>query len=44
VKLYEEVSADDERTLPTPHPKLRVARLAVEPDWLPDLIRWLVRR
>jgi FlaA1/EpsC-like NDP-sugar epimerase len=43
-KLYEEVLADDERTLPTPHPKLRVARARpVEPDWLPGLIQWLVR-
>ncbi len=25
-KLYEEVLADAEKTLPTPHPKLRVAR------------------
>lgn len=27
-KLYEELLADDETTLPTPHPKLRIARLA----------------
>lgn len=27
-KLYEELLADDETTLPTPHPKLRVARQA----------------
>lgn len=26
-KLYEELLADDEATLPTPHPKLRIARL-----------------
>jgi FlaA1/EpsC-like NDP-sugar epimerase len=25
-KLYEELLADDESTLPTPHPKLRVAK------------------
>ena len=29
-KLYEELLADDETTLPTPHPKLRVARLAAQ--------------
>ncbi|OIQ66022.1 UDP-N-acetyl-alpha-D-glucosamine C6 dehydratase [mine drainage metagenome] len=41
-KLYEELLADDETTLPTPHPKLRVARqaeqepldLAALPDWI----------
>jgi FlaA1/EpsC-like NDP-sugar epimerase len=27
-KLYEELLADDETTLPTPHPKLRVARVS----------------
>ena len=27
-KLYEELLADDETTLPTPHPKLRIARLS----------------
>jgi len=27
-KLYEELLADDETTLPTPHPKLRIAKLA----------------
>lgn len=34
-KLFEELLADDETTLPTPHPKLRVARQAEQP--LPDL-------
>ncbi|MFL6695340.1 MAG: polysaccharide biosynthesis protein [Ramlibacter sp.] len=33
-KLYEELLADDETTLPTPHPKLRIARSAVG---LPDV-------
>jgi FlaA1/EpsC-like NDP-sugar epimerase len=43
-KLYEEVLADGERTLPTPHPKLHVARARpVEPEWLSRLIQWLVR-
>jgi len=32
-KLYEELLADDETTLPTPHPKLRIARSA---GGLPD--------
>jgi len=41
-KLYEEVLADDERTLATPHPKLRIARArGVAPDWLPRLMEWL---
>jgi FlaA1/EpsC-like NDP-sugar epimerase len=43
-KLYEELLADDESTLPTPHPKLRVARAravdlaacAVWLDWLAE--------
>jgi FlaA1/EpsC-like NDP-sugar epimerase len=43
-KLYEEVLADDERTLPTPHPKLRIASAsAVEGDLLPRLLDWLAR-
>jgi len=33
-KLYEELLADDETTLPTPHPKLRIARSA---GGLPDV-------
>jgi FlaA1/EpsC-like NDP-sugar epimerase len=42
-KLYEELLADDEATLPTPHPKLRVAKSAVAPDadWLAELEAWL---
>jgi FlaA1/EpsC-like NDP-sugar epimerase len=41
-KLYEEVLADDERTLPTPHPKLRIARArSADPDWLARLVDWL---
>lgn len=41
-KLYEELLADSEMTLPTPHPKVRVAK-AVEPaaGWLDELLRWL---
>jgi FlaA1/EpsC-like NDP-sugar epimerase len=41
-KLYEEVLADDEHTLRTPHPKLRVAKAKrVDAAWLPDLLEWL---
>lgn len=44
-KLYEEVLADDEETLPTPHPKLRVAKATVvQREWLPTLSRWLEER
>lgn len=42
-KLYEELLADNEQTLPTPHPKLRVARGDAAPDaaWLAELSAWL---
>jgi len=41
-KLYEEVLADGEQTLPTPHPKLRIARARqVADDWLDALVVWL---
>ena len=43
-KLFEEVLVDDETTLPTPHPKLRIAR-ARAPDngGLPeDVMAWLL--
>ena len=41
-KLYEELLADDESTLPTPHPKLRVAK-AREADvgWYDECMAWL---
>jgi FlaA1/EpsC-like NDP-sugar epimerase len=44
-KLYEELLADGEATLPTPHPKLRIARpsAAPAPDWLADLETWLAQ-
>jgi FlaA1/EpsC-like NDP-sugar epimerase len=43
-KLYEEVLADDERTRPTPHPKLRIAKARnIPPGWLPRLLEWLTR-
>jgi FlaA1/EpsC-like NDP-sugar epimerase len=41
-KLFEELLADDEHTLPTPHPKLRVAKArSVEDKWLEKLVYWL---
>ncbi|MCF8175748.1 MAG: polysaccharide biosynthesis protein [Burkholderiaceae bacterium] len=42
-KLYEELLADGESTLPTPHPKLRIANPVSAPDatWLADLEQWL---
>ena len=43
-KLYEEVLADDEHTLPTPHPKLRIAGArATDADLLQRLLDWLSR-
>lgn len=47
-KLFEELLADDEATLPTTHPKLRVARFvdrltdkdfAIAQEWLAEIIR-----
>lgn len=41
-KLYEEPLAANEDTLPTPHPKLRVAKARQENgQWLTELSRWL---
>jgi FlaA1/EpsC-like NDP-sugar epimerase len=41
-KLYEELLADDESTLPTPHPKLRVAKArAVDAGWYGECLAWL---
>jgi len=41
-KLYEEVLADDESTLPTPHPKLRVAKARpADPGWYAECAEWL---
>jgi len=44
-KLFEEPLADSEKTLPTPHPKLRIARArAVEgSDVVGEVLRWLER-
>jgi len=40
-KLYEELLADDESTLPTPHPKLRIAQArTADSEWLESLLRW----
>ncbi len=44
-KLYEELLADAEHTLETPHPKLRIARSRpVDGDFLARLHAWLERR
>ena len=44
-KLYEELLADSEHTLPTPHPKLRIARAReVNAAWLEDLLAWVGAR
>jgi len=41
-KLYEELLADDENTLPTPHPKLRIAKArSIGAGWLLTLTDWL---
>jgi FlaA1/EpsC-like NDP-sugar epimerase len=43
-KLYEEPLAADENALPTPHPKLKIARARQEDqDWLRRLDEWLAR-
>lgn len=40
-KLYEELLADGEHTLPTPHPKLRIAQArTVDSAWLDALLQW----
>lgn len=41
-KLYEELLADDESNLPTPHPKLRVAKArTADADWYAECLAWL---
>lgn len=42
-KLYEELLADGEQFLPTPHPKLRIAKSRAAPDaaWMKELFAWL---
>jgi FlaA1/EpsC-like NDP-sugar epimerase len=44
-KLYEELLADDETTVRTPHPKLRIARAReVSGDLVDELLPWLQQR
>ena len=44
-KLYEELLADNEHTLPTPHPKLRIAQAReVNAAWVEDLLAWVDAR
>lgn len=41
-KLYEELLADDEHTLPTPHPKLRIAQArTVGEAWVRTVVEWI---
>ncbi len=41
-KLYEELLADDEHTLPTPHEKLRIALARpVDNEWVESLLQWI---
>ncbi len=43
-KLFEELLADDEHTLPTPHPKLRIAQARdVDAEWLTAALHWLMQ-
>jgi FlaA1/EpsC-like NDP-sugar epimerase len=44
-KLYEEPLADAEKTLPTPHPKLRIARVRASDNaaLLEEIVQWLGR-
>jgi FlaA1/EpsC-like NDP-sugar epimerase len=45
-KLHEELLSDGESTLPTPHPKLRIAKAgaAFGEQWLAEVEAWLSRR
>ena len=41
-KLYEELLADDEHTLPTPHEKLRIAQArTADSAWVNTLLQWI---
>lgn len=41
-KLYEELLADDEHTMPTPHKKLRIAQARqVDIAWVKKLLKWI---
>jgi FlaA1/EpsC-like NDP-sugar epimerase len=41
-KLYEELLADDEHTMPTPHEKLRIAQARkADAAWVQKLLKWI---
>ncbi|NOT66650.1 MAG: polysaccharide biosynthesis protein [Methylotenera sp.] len=41
-KLYEELLADDEHTMPTPHEKLRIAQARqADNTWVNSLLKWI---
>ena len=41
-KLYEELLADDEHTMPTPHEKLRIAQARIADNtWVNKLLKWI---
>jgi FlaA1/EpsC-like NDP-sugar epimerase len=41
-KLYEELLADDEHTMPTPHDKLRIAQARkADAAWVQKLLKWI---
>jgi FlaA1/EpsC-like NDP-sugar epimerase len=42
-KLFEELLADEDETLPSAHPRLRIARLSnrIDDEWLQRLQAWL---
>ena len=41
-KLYEELLADDEHTISTPHPKLRIATArSADQQWVSALLKWV---
>ena len=40
-KLYEELLADDETSVPTPHPKLRIAKSSGQPPQIDSLLLWV---
>lgn len=41
-KLYEELLADDEHTMPTPHEKLRIAQARIaDTVWVNKLLQWI---
>jgi FlaA1/EpsC-like NDP-sugar epimerase len=44
-KLYEELLADADQTVPSAHPRLRIARLSGPPDdaWFGELMGWMER-